>query len=704
MKHARNALACFAVALLVGVQAGYAQNTTTGTISGVVRDSQGGVLPGATVTATHTPTGTVYDTITQGDGAFTLVNVRVGGPYVVAAALSGFRDASQDNVVVSLGQAAAVDIVMSLAAVAETVTVTAEASTVFTTTSTGTSANIEQAVIRNLPTVQRSLTDFARVNPFFAPSNVNANSGTALSVAGRSSRYNNLQIDGAVNNDLFGIADSALPGGQTNTEPIGLDAIQELQLVVSPYDVRQGNFSGGGINAITKSGTNRFSGGVYFFSRDQDWVGNGVNDLPIATFSDKQFGGSVGGPIVTNRAFFFTNLEWQRRDTPSGWSVDGSSGQPYGRQAEIQRATDIARSRYGYDPGPLTEFIRSNPNDKVIVRTDFNVATNHQLTVRHNYIDALNDVGTPTNTRFIFPDQFYEFNSKTNSTVGQLNSTFGGAINEARVTYQRIRDLRVNRNEPFPQVNIRLGGGQDIRFGTEQFSARNQLDQDIVEIEDNVTLVRGQHQWTFGTHNELFKFYNLFIRDNFGTYDFNSIDQFAEGFAQSYDYSFSKTSDPLQAARFSVYQLGFYAGDVWRVRNRLTVTYGVRVDRPIFPDKPLPNPTVNSLYGVGTDVVPESTTWSPRVGVNLDLNNDTTQQQIRFGTGIFGGRTPYVWLSNQIHEHGERVHPPEHGFQREQPRGIRRGPGAAADERRSGCHQRDQRGGSELQLPAALAR
>ena len=270
--------------------------------------------------------------------------------------------------------------------------------------------------------------------------------------------------------------------------------------------------------------------------------------------------------MAQNRAFYFANVEWQRRETPSGWSVDGSSGQTFGRQAEIERVLSIAQTRYGYDPGPITEFIRLNPNTKVFARADFNLS-GHQLTVRHNYIDALNDNGTISNTRYFFPDQFYEFSSVVNSTVGQLNSTSGKMANEARVTFQTIRDVRNNRNEPFPQTNIRMGGGQDVRFGTEQFSARNRLNQDIIEINDDVTILRGQHQWTFGTHNELFKFYNLFIRDNFGTYDFNSIDLFEQGLAQSYDYSFSKTPDPLQAAEFWVFQLGFYAGDVWRVRR-----------------------------------------------------------------------------------------------------------------------------------------
>lgn len=662
MKRIRTVLCLIAVCAVGWVQPGYGQNVTTGTLTGIVKDAQGGVLPGANVTATHTPTGTVYEGATEADGTFSLLNVRAGGPYEITASLAGFRAQTQTGVQANLGQATAIDFTLQLETLTETVTVTAEASSLFSPSNTGTSANVQQEIIENLPTVQRSLADFARVNPFFAPSATNANSGTALSVGGRSGRYNNLQIDGAVNNDLFGLADSALPGGQANTEPISLDAIQELQLVVAPYDVRQGNFSGGGINAITRSGSNSFHGAGYYLFRNQDWVGKGPDDRAIATFSDKIGGGSVGGPIVQNRAFFFTNLEWQRRQRPSGWSIDGSSGQSFGRQAEAQRVLSILQSRYGYDPGGIGEFIRENPNDKIFARGDVNLGSKHQLIVRHNYIDSYDDVGTPSSTRFIFPDQMYQFNSKTNSTVGQVNSTFGKAVNEARMTYQRIRDFRGNRAEPFPQVNIRLGGGQDLRFGTEQFSTRNRLDQDIIELHDDLTWVSGSHQFTVGTHNEFFKFTNLFIRDNFGTYDFSSIDLFEQGLAQSFDYSFSNTSDPQQAAEFWVYQVGFYVGDLWRVRENVTLNYGVRLDMPIFPDKPAANATVTALYGQSTDVVPESRTWSPRAGVNWDLSSAETRQQVRAGVGLFGGRTPYVWLSNQYTNTGNEFTRVSTGF------------------------------------------
>ena len=381
--------------------------------------------------------------------------------------------------------------------------------------------------------------------------------------------------------------------------------MSELQLVVAPYDVRQSGFSGGGINVITRSGANRFSGTAYLYNRNEGLVGRGIDDLPIATFFDRQQGASVGGPLVRNRAFFFANVDTERRETPVGYSVDGSTGVDFGYLAEGQRIAEVARARYGYDiPGGFGELIRGNPNDKIFVRTDINLSAGQRLSVRHNYVDATADVGSQSNFRYRFADNFYLFRSRTHSTVAQLNSTFGNAVNLARVSYQRIRDRRGPQTAPFPQVTIDLEGGEDIRFGTEQFSTANALDQEIIEIHNDLTWVRGRHQFTVGTHNELFRFDNLFIRDNFGVYEFASPELFAQGLAQSYSYSFSRTADPRQAAEFWVYQLGFYAGDQWRVRDDLSLTYGIRLDAPIFPDTPSANPLVETLFGRATDVVP----------------------------------------------------------------------------------------------------
>jgi hypothetical protein len=644
-KKALRSLAAVVCLLVAFAVTSAAQTVTTGSLAGLVTDAQGGALPGATVVATHTPTGTVYEAVTDTEGRFNVLNMRVG-PYTVAVTMGGFKKEEQRDVPVTLGEQRSVEFKLPLESITETVEVVG-ASSIIDSSRAGTADNISTKAVESLPTISRNIVDIARTSPYFNPAGLNEDP-LALSVAGRNNRYNNVQIDGAVNNDVFGLAASGTPGGQTEAQPISLDAIQELQLVVSPYDVRQGGFSGGGINAITKSGTNDFRGTAYFFGRNQDWVGEAPNGTKIGQFKDQQFGGSLGGPIVRNRAFLFGNVDWTRKDSPSGFSVD-STGQQFGRSAEIDRFLNILNSRYNYTPGGGTEeFIRTLDSNKFFIRGDFNVAARHQLTVRHNYLDALNDIGRPTTALYFMPDNFYRIENQTNSTVIQLNSTFGSGVNELRFTIQRIRDQRggnPTEERPFPNVTVDLSSGQ-VRAGRENFSTANELDQDVYELTDDFTWLKGKHTLTFGTHNEFFKFRNLFIRDSFGSYRFANLDLFEQGLAGSYDYSFSLTGDPLQAARFRVRQFGFYAGDQWRPRSDLSITYGVRADIPTFPDKPTANPLAVSTYGYATDEVPSGVLWSPRVGLNYALSENNTEQ-IRGGVGLFSGRTPYVWLSNQ---------------------------------------------------------
>jgi hypothetical protein len=647
----RTVLVVFAL-VLAFYGAPRAQTTTTGTLSGTIVDQQGGLLPGVTVTAVHTPTGTTYEGVAQADGHYTFVGVRVGGPYTVTATLQGFKDQVKSGINVNLGEEKAVDFKLELATVTETVTVTAETPLVDSTRA-GTAANVSTETIENLPTLARSLTDYARLSPHFAVNPVGSDA-QSLTVAGRNDRYNNIQIDGAVNNDVFGLASSGTPGGQTSVEPISLDAIQELQLVVSAYDVRQGGFSGGSVNAITKNGTNRVRGTGYYYGRSQGLVGNGPNDREFGSFDVKQFGASVGGPLARNRAFYFGNVEIGRRETPAGTSISGS-GATFGHEAEVERFLSILKNRYGYDPGGNEEFTRATDNNKAFVRGDFNLGTRHQLTVRHNYVDGFNDIGTPTVNSYLFPDGFYRIEDTTNSAVMQLNSTLGRSFNELRFTLQTIRDKRGGQpGKPvFPRIRVTTADNRTLNAGIEQFSTANALDQDVYELTDDFTLVRGKHTVTIGTHNEFLKFRNLFIRDNFGTWSFNSLDLFEQGLAQSYDYSFG-TVDPQFAARFRVRQFGFYAGDQWRVRDDLTLTYGLRFDAPTFPDKPTANPIALNTFGFSTDVVPDSRVLSPRFGFNYSVSA-ARREQIRGGVGVFSGRTPYVWLSNQYGNTGIEI-------------------------------------------------
>jgi hypothetical protein len=329
--------------LLTAVSAA-AQTVTTGNIAGTVTDAQGGVLPGVTVTALHTPTGTSYEAVTGADGRFNILNVRVG-PYTVNASMNGFKEQKQENVDVQLGQERTVDFKLQLASVSETVEVVAQSSPIDLSRA-GTADNISNQVKETLPTINRAIADIVRISPLFNSQGSGAgDQASVVSVAGNSYRYNGFQIDGAANNDLFGLASSAgAPGGTAETQPISLDAIQEIQLVVSPYDVRQGGFSGGGINAITKSGTNAVHGTAFFFGRNQDWVGKGITDTKISTFKDKQWGGSVGGPIMKNKAFYFATADYARKTRPTGVSVDGG-GQTFQGAALFDRYIGILQNK-----------------------------------------------------------------------------------------------------------------------------------------------------------------------------------------------------------------------------------------------------------------------------------------------------------------------------------------------------------------------
>jgi hypothetical protein len=639
----------FAAASLLGAVPASAQTVTTGSLTGAVTDQQGGLLPGATVSAVHTPTGTTYSAVTQTNGRYSILNARVGGPYTVTVTLSGFKKEEINDVMVALGEERITDFVLKLETVQETVTVVGQTPPI-DTTQPGAGAYISTRQVESLPTISRSMIDIVRVNPYFNAITSN-NTVTAVSVAGRNARYNNIQIDGAVNNDLFGLAETGTPGGQTDAQPISLDAIQEFQLVVSPYDVRQGGFSGGGINAITKSGSNRFSGSAFYFGRNQNWIGKGVSGTKVANFSDQQGGFSLGGKIVQSKAFFFGNADWGRRSTPTGFCITGCAQQFVASQADVDRYFSILENRYGYVvPAAREPFSRTTDSDKMVGKVDLNLSTTHRLTIRHNYVKGLNDIGSPTTTAYLTPDGFYRFRSTTNSTVGQFNSTFDAGVNEFRIAYTRIRDRRAGQDfepVPFPRITVRLQGtSQIITSGRENFSTANELDQDIVEIHDDFTWLRGSHTVTIGTHNEFFAFRNLFIRDNYGTYTFNNLDFFEQGLAQQWDHSFSATSDPKLAAEFGVNQLGFYIGDQWRMRTNLTITSGIRVDIPMFPDTPTANPVPEDLFGYATDVTPGGAQWSPRIGFNF-VPRGGVSQQLRGGIGMFTGRTPYVWLSNQ---------------------------------------------------------
>jgi len=632
---------------------------TTGSIAGqVTADADNAALPGVTIEAVHTPTGTHYTTVSGGNGRYVLPNVRVGGPYKITATLEGFRPANVASINVNLGETANVPVRLKLAGVTETVTVTAHQDDIINPNHTGSTSEVQTKQIELLPTVNRSIQDFARTNPYFDVSPTD-NNGTFMNVAGRNNRYNNIQIDGAVNNDVFGLAASGTPGGQSATQPIALDSLQALQLVVSPYDVRQSGFTGGGVNAVTRSGTNKWDGSAFGTKRSKTFVGNGPLDTPVSTFKQTQWGGRLGGPIISDKLFFFVSGEENRRDQPNGTSADGSTGTVYagtgtGNQPSASLLADFLKSKYNYDPGSLGDLPFTTNSNLAFGRLDFNLNNSNTITLRHNYVTGTNDVNpssypvTRTTSRFYFPTSIYSIANKTNSTVGQINTVVNANMfNEARVGYQTIRDQRAIP-VAFPTVEIGGTGVRagDIQVGTERFSAANFLNQDIKEFTDDFTWVHGGHTIVAGTHNESFSFANLFIQDNFGYYYFPTLDAFEQGKATTYSIGFATGDDPRRPAAFHAGQYAFYVNDQWHVNNNLTLTGGLRADKPHFGNTPSFNPVVLAGLGYSTSAVPATKLlWEPRVGFNFDPMADG-KQQIRGGVGVFQGRAPYVWISN----------------------------------------------------------
>ncbi len=626
---------------------------TTSSITGTIRDSKEG-LPGATITATHEPTGTVFSSASNEEGRFNIPNMRVGGPYKVTVSYIGYEPATFNDVYLRLGEPFVLNqtLTQTGGVVLSEVSITGRKDAVMNSRRTGASTNINRNQLENLPTSSRSLNDFLRLTPQASPTPAGG-----VAFGGNSSKFNNITIDGAVNNDVFGLAASGTPGGQASTQPISLDAIQEVQVVLAPYDVTLGNFTGAGVNAITRSGTNKFEGSAYYYLKNQDLSGkNVVTNLRSSNFSDQQYGVRVGGPIIKNKLFFFANVELGRRTAP----IANNAGEP-GAAISLATAQAIAaraQSAYGYDVGSYGPMNLARENDKVFFKLDWNINAKNQLTARYNYIKAFDDNLTRNGQNFNFGNNLYKFNNKQNVAIIELRTNFNSKYsNNFLVGYTRVRDERKNVGAVFPSVQINnIDGisGNSAIFGAERSSVANQLDQDIVEITDNFKVNLGKHLLTFGTHNEFFKFRNLFINNFAGRWTYNNLADFQNNAPAQVQATYSRIpGDPTPAAKFNAAQLSIYAQDEWQATKDLKLTYGIRLDKPVFGDKPLANPLVAAAFpGYRTDRTPSTAILvSPRIGFNYDVNGDRTVQ-LRGGTGLFTGRVPFVWMSNQYGSSG----------------------------------------------------
>ncbi|MBR8732318.1 hypothetical protein IX339_001787 [Porphyromonas levii] len=652
-----------------------AQVTTSG-ISGKIVDQNNDFLPGVSITVTHTPSGTVYRTISNAEGYFRIIGMRPGGPYELVGRFLGYQDTKVENINLALGETNSVDIKMNETSFSlGEVTVLADRSSVFNSQRTGAANNFTSKVIESTPMISRSIFDVAKLTP----SAISTGNGTSF--AGSSNKYNSFQIDGTVNNDVFGLSSAGTNGDQAGVTPISLDAIEEIQVVIAPFDVRQGGFTGGGINAITKSGTNTFHGTAYTYYQNQNLIGKTPgkdvkNRERLGKQNSQTFGFTLGGPIVKNKLFFFTNFEYTGDDYPTSYNMGDAKkdGKKYVASPGVSLITKDEADQVinhlktlanGYDGGGYDAKNVDTRGYKALARFDWNINDNHKMTLRYNFTKGrkLNFSRGKDNLRL--GDNGYYMNSTTHSLVTELQSRFSETIsNEFRFGFTRVRDFREMVGIAMPTVSIELDGNRRISFGSEPYSSANELDQDIFTLADNLSLFLGDHTVTIGTHNEFFKMRNLFIRQNTGEYRYSSIaDWLSVGTPQEvapkqYDYSFSDVNGNRRwSPRFGAAQVGLYAQDDWRVSDDFRLTYGLRVDVPIFFDKPSVNEAFNATniakdFQVATNQMPASTPlFSPRVGFRWNLN-ESKASLLRGGVGVFTGRVPFVWISNSFSNTG----------------------------------------------------
>lgn len=645
--------------LLVGVSdAVYAQGVTTSSMTGVVFDDNNEPLPGANIVAEHLPSGTKYGTSSDMNGGFRLANMRVGGPYRVIVSFAGFEPTITDNIMLRLGEVERRSFTLRETSVElDEVVVVGRAGTAGQRS--GTSTQISNSNLEDLPSINRSLNDFVRLTP------QSSSFGGGVTFAGTNNRFNALYIDGAVNNDVFGLASSGTNGGQTGITPFSLDIVDQLQVVLSPYDVTYGGFAGGGINAVTKSGTNQFTATAYTYIQNQSLVGKtngnlanrlGIDRTGVDDFTERETGFSVGGPIIKDKLFFFANVEIQRDETPRPFDVEQYTSQANRTgEAGLNDLRQYLQNTYNYDPGGFGNTSRDMEGEKFFLKLDYNINQEHKLTLRHQYTNGEQfSRSTGSSNTITFENSGVFFPTTTNSSAAELNSSFSNNIyNNLIVSYVRVRDDRGTLGQRFPFVQIDDGNGT-IRFGSEQFSTANQLDQDILSITNNLEFFRGNHTFTVGTHNEFYSIYNLFLRQNFGSYEFDSIDDFINNERPTaYNRTYAIEGDG--AADFNAMQLGLYAQDEWRVNNDLTLSYGLRLDVPIITSNPVRDtylentalPAMQQRYEVANNVnvgqAPDGQLMlSPRFGFDYNLRNNVNMV-IRGGAGVFTSRIPFVW-------------------------------------------------------------
>lgn len=671
--------------LLGGFAAGAAaQGVSTASIGGIVTDAQGQPIPGVTVVAVHQPSGSTYNAVTRADGRYTIPGMRVGGPYEVTASLSGFQSHIQTDVMLSLGIASDVNFVLGLAAVQESVTVTGTSDPVFSSQRTGAATAVARDAIATLPTISGRIGDITRLTP----------QASGYSFGGQDNRLNNITIDGSFFNNSFGLGEGQ-PGGRTGVAPVSLESLEQVQVSIAPYDVRQGSFIGAAINSVTRSGTNQLRGSVYHRMRDDSFVGTKAAGATVnpGKFTFRNTGVTLGGPIVRNRLFAFGSYENENSERPLTTLVANRGGEPVGGNITRVLASDLdqlsafLRQNFNYETGGYENLPSLTPAKRYLVRTDYNLTNSQKISFRYSQLDSSSDSAPSTsssagigrtfgvNAGLFFERSKYSLLENIKSGVGEWTAVIGSTMsNNLIIGFTSNDESRGDIGPLFPYVDILKDGVSYATFGPEAFTVQNQLRYRTFQIQNNFTKFSNRHTLTFGFSAQRYGAENVFWsccpQSN---YTYNSLEDF---YADANDFlaNPNRTTSPVTLRRFKVrysnvpgldqplqelrvWYNGAYAQDEWRPRRDLTVTAGVRADVSVFENTAYRNERADALtfrdpagnpVQFDTGAMPKSTVlWSPRVAANWDLGG-RQQTQLRVGTGLFTGPPLYVWISNQL--------------------------------------------------------
>lgn len=684
-------LSAVIIIVMLAVGLSYSQ-VTTGSLAGRVLDSKNAPLKSATVTAIHVPSGTKYGAIVRADGRFNIMGMRVGGPYSVTATFTGYERRTFDNVQIQLGNTTDLKFELVEAGVrTEEVVVIGKQDAVFNSERTGAATTITTQNISVLPTISRRIGDFTRLTP-----QAKTNIFGTYNYGGQDDRMNNITVDGSYLNNSFGL--SGEPGGRTGVAPVSIDALEQIQINVAPYDVRQGNFTGAGVNMVTKSGTNDFSGSLYYQTRNENFVGTQAMNSTFnpGKFSYNLIGASIGGPVIKDKLFFFANFEKEAFTSPGTNYLANNGNDPIGgnvtrvMKSDLDNLSTFLSEKFGYQTGGYQGYDFETPATRLSLKFDYNVDEDNKLTLRYNHLDSKSDQLASNSSSLGFGNRRTSVNAlnfqnsnyaileNIRSIIGEWNSVVSDNMTNNLIVGYRFHDE--SREQPgtlFPMVDILDEGSTYTTFGTEPFTPSNKLTYSTLQFINNFSIFLNNHTLLFGLSVERYESENVFFPGSQSAYVYNSLDDF---YADANDYlsNPNRTTSPVELRRFQyrysnikgqvepvqplkVLYAGIYAQDDWKVLDNFNLTAGIRMDIPFFSETGYENKEANDLTFKdenGNDVkyqtqkLPDaSPLFSPRLGFNWDVfKNKTTQ--LRGGTGIFTGQPAFVWISNQIGNNG----------------------------------------------------